>query len=270
MGRYLIWLMVLLPSAALGADPPLSVGLRYQAFAHGLPIMLMDVSLSINPRGYEINLSFHTTGLASLLYPGEQSDNVNGEWNGDHAAPVHFTASGVWRGQTRRTEIVYHDARPQVVALEPPITEEREPVPSDLQTGTEDTLSALVQLVRHVDSNSNCNTSARIYDGRRLSEIKARTTGAEVMEASGRSIFAGPTLRCDFTGQMLAGFSLNEDRSTARRPLHGSALFAPIAGTPALPVRIEFETRWFGDVTMFLTAATVTRAGMSQSVSTLR
>jgi len=38
--------------------------------------------------------------------------------------------------------------------------------------------------------------------------------------------------------------------------LHGSAWLAPfLPGTPALPVRISFQTRWFGVATMYLTSA---------------
>jgi hypothetical protein len=37
--------------------------------------------------------------------------------------------------------------------------------------------------------------------------------------------------------------------------MHGSAWLAPVvAGGPSLPVRMAFETRWFGDAIMYLTS----------------
>jgi len=241
MGRYLLPLLLILPCVARAAAPDATINLRYQAYAHGFAILAMDVTLATGPHSYALTLSYRTTGLARFLFPGEQNDAV----------------AGVWRGHARQTEISYQNQRPTVVRLISPGTREREPVPPALQIGTEDTLSALAQLVRRVDTSTTCDTSARIYDGRRLSEINARTVGMETVAATQRSIFVGPALRCDFEGHMLAGFLLDDNRAEMQRPLHGSAWFAAIEGSPPLPVRLQFETRWFGDVTMFLTAATI-------------
>jgi hypothetical protein len=94
----------------------------------------------------------------------------------------------------------------------------------------------------------------RTYDGRRTVEIEAHTVGDEVLEPTNRSSFSGKTLRCDFSGRMLAGFLFGDDRERDSKPMHGSAWLAPVAagGTP-LPVRMTFQTRWFGDATMYLT-----------------
>lgn len=55
---------------------------------------------------------------------------------------------------------------------------------------------------------------------------------------------------------MVAGFRLGDDHARDSRPLRGSAWLAPVvSGGPPLPVRMSFETRWFGDATMYLTAA---------------
>jgi hypothetical protein len=54
---------------------------------------------------------------------------------------------------------------------------------------------------------------------------------------------------------MLAGFKFDDDRGRDSKPMHGSAWLAPVvAGGPPLPVRMVFETRWFGDATMYMTA----------------
>ena len=97
------------------------------------------------------------------------------------------------------------------------------------------------------------------YDGRRVLALTAHTHGREMLAPTGRSIFSGQTLRCDFEGRELAGFLIGEDDPEHRQPLHGSAWLAPMApDAPSLPVRIAFETRWFGMATMYLTHATPT------------
>jgi len=120
-----------------------------------------------------------------------------------------------------------------------------------------DTLSALAQLMRRVETDGRCETSVRTYDGRRVLEVTAQTGAREELAPSGRSMFHGQALRCDFEGSELAGFLFGEDDPEHRRPLHGSAWLAPVLhDAPPLPVRIAFQTRWFGWATMYLTGAT--------------
>jgi hypothetical protein len=63
-------------------------------------------------------------------------------------------------------------------------------------------------------------------------------------------------LRCDFQGRELAGFLFGQDDPEHRQPLRGSAWLTPLhPGELPLPVRIAFQTRWFGWATMYLTGA---------------
>ena len=83
---------------------------------------------------------------------------------------------------------------------------EREPVPVSVQQNSVDSLSALALLIRRVADTGRCEASARMFDGNRASEITAHTAGDEVLAPTTLSSFSGKTLRCDFLGQMLAGF----------------------------------------------------------------
>jgi hypothetical protein len=101
-----------------------------------------------------------------------------------------------------------------------------------------------------------CDTEVHTYDGRRVLDVVARTRGTDRLDPTARSTFSGSALRCDFEGRELAGFLLGEDDTEHRRPLHGSAWLAPLMpNAPPLPVRIAFQTRWFGLATMYLTGA---------------
>jgi len=254
------------------ADPaPAAYNLHYEAQSLGLTVMQMDVSVRIFPRTYDVTLSYHSTGLAGFLYPGRQSDRVSGVWEGDRAAPQRYVGSGEWRGHQRRIDIAYRGGQPEILELSPPNTDERERVPASLQGGTEDTLSALAQLLRHVELSDSCNTSARVFDGRRLSEIDATTVGLQSLGRGAGAVFAGTALRCDFVGRMLAGFWLDRPHTTPGRPRRGSAWFAPLQpGGPSVPVRMSFQTDWFGDVTMVLTAATPQTVDLVQAASSPR
>ena len=158
------------------------------------------------------------------------------------------------RGRPLVTQIDYPGGNPRVVQLAPPVEDDRESVPASLQPGTIDSLSAMAELVASVARTGRCDGAQRTFDGRRLSELSARTVGEESLAPTGRSTFSGRALRCDLEGRQIAGFAKDADPAAAR-PLHGSAWFASLApGTPAVPVRISFETRFFGAATAYLVA----------------
>jgi opacity protein-like surface antigen len=258
MRRLAATLLALLSFAATPASAQVAqVQLAYDTYAAGIEVMQMHASIGLGPWNYRVAVDYHTTGLVGLLYRGHQTNSVRGNWQDEHADPLEFFGEGVWRGQQRRTLIDYNHGVPDVKDLQPPQVNERELVPSDLQLHTMDTLSALAQLIREVERARSCETAVHTYDGRRVLEVVARTGGPERLEATRSSIFSGDTLRCDFEGHEVAGFLIGEDNPEHRRPLHGSAWLAPmLPGAPPLPVRIAFETRWFGWATMYLTEAT--------------
>ncbi|MDR3533590.1 MAG: DUF3108 domain-containing protein [Rhodopila sp.] len=243
---------LLLPCAAFAQTSP-SLHASYSTYAAGIHVAEVETGFSFGPWTYQMNLGFHTTGMVGFFFRGHQFDLAHGAWQGKQAVPRRFIGEGVWHGKERLAEIEYQQGKPVVRQLAPPNEDEREPVPEPLQANSIDTLSALAELIHVVAETGLCETTVHTYDGRRATEIAAHTVGEEVLEPTSRSSFAGKALPCDFAGRMLAGFKFGDDRERDGRPMHGSAWLAPVvAGGPPLPVRMTFETRWFGDATMYL------------------
>jgi hypothetical protein len=248
----------LLPCAAFAqsssASVPQAMHASYETYAAGVHVAEVDTGFSFGSWNYQVNLGYRTTGLVGFFFRGHQFDRVSGTWRGRHAAPSEFVGQGEWRDVDRLADIDYEQGKPVIRRLVPPNAEEREPVPESLQANTIDTLSALAELIHVVAETGRCETTVRTYDGRRAVEIEAHTVGEEILEADSRSTFAGRALHCDFSGHMLSGFKFGDDRERDSKPMHGSAWLAPvIAGNSPLPVRMAFETRWFGEATMYLT-----------------
>lgn len=243
-------------AAPASAQRLAQVNLTYDTYAAGIEVMEMKAFFGLGPWNYQLNVEYHTTGLVGVFYRGQQVNRVRGVWQDNRPQPVEFSGDGVWRGKNRRTLIDYVGGEPDVKELTPPQESERQVVPTELRMHTMDTLSALAQLMREVEATGHCETQVRTYDGRRVLEIAARTGGQETLTASSRSAYHGPALRCDFEGREIAGFLNGEDDAEHRQPLHGSAWLAPmLQNSPPLPVRIAFQTRWFGWATMYLTSA---------------
>jgi hypothetical protein len=167
--------------------------------------------------------------------------------------PNEFVSQGRWRGEQRAVRIDYQQGSPVIRELTPTEDVPREPIPAALQQNTIDTVSALAQLIRKVERSGTCSGSVRTFDGRRVATVQAVTGVPEMLAGTSRSLFSGNALRCDFTAQQTAGFKMGDDKE--RKPLHGSAWLAPLRNNgPSLPVRLSFETRGMGNVTMYLTA----------------
>jgi hypothetical protein len=261
----MLLILLLMPLAGAPARAADEVVASYDTYAAGLNVAEVEAGFVIGPWSYQMRLAYHTTGLAGLLFSGHQVSQVDGTWRANAPMPHSYAGEGVWRSRQRTTRIDYQDGRPLVRALAPPNEDERETVPEALRANSIDTLSALVELVRRVADTGRCDSVARTYDGRRAVEIVATTAGEEVLAPTSRSSFSGPALRCDFAGRLLAGFLHTDDRACESKPLHGSAWLARVVpGGAPLPVRMAFETRWFGDATMYLRSITTDGQAIAQ------
>jgi hypothetical protein len=248
----------LLPTAGRAAADPVPaapVVVAYVAYAAALPVLRLHASYAIGPADYEVKLAFDTAGVFGALVHAHVDSVASGTLSDGRARPSRYYAAGTMRGQPHVTRIEYPAGEPRVEQLAPPVEQDNEPVSAAQQAGTIDSLSAMAELVSSVARTGRCDGTQRTFDGRRLSELSARTVGEESLAPTGRSTFSGRALRCNLEGRQLAGFAKDADPATAGRPLHGSAWFASLApGTPAVPVRISFETRFFGTATAYLVA----------------
>lgn len=242
-------------SAARAAEVPLFAS--YTAYFSGFRIATVDAALEIGAERYRLAATMRTTGLLALFLRGEQTVETQGAVRpgaGLGVAPERHTTQGRWRDRLRRIALAWADGDPQVLALVPADAEEREPVPPELTRGTIDALTAIVGLMRQVAATGRCEGEAALFDGRRRTDVAARTEGEETLIGHTAGIFAGPALRCAIEGRQIAGFWAGQDRAEAARPRSAVAwLAAPGPGLPPIPVRIDAETGW-GPVFIHLTA----------------
>ena len=250
MRRVLPPLLLALAGSAPSPPPPL----HYVAYSAGLRVLDVQFAFDIGPGSYTVASSVHTVGVLAAFVSGQAHSHVAGDWREQGAAPRHYESAGMWRGHTVRTVMDYDLGTPHAHDLLPdPDPDPREPVPASALPGAIDALSALATTVRQVARTGGCDGHVRLFDGRRLSDVSARTVGTETLPPTSRSSFQGPALRCDFEGTLLAGFTVEGDRAEQARPHRGTAWFAAVRpDSPKLPVRVTFDNRSFGSATMYL------------------
>lgn len=245
----------LVAALCLFAAPARAEKLHYVAYAVGLPAADVEMTLEPTDQSYRIGFAVRTLGVAELLAHARVHSEATGTWAPDNygrdTLPAHYEAQSQLRGTRRDTVMDFQNDNPMLRIAPVEEGEPREPVPPELQARTTDGISAIAGLLHHAERTGRCDDTVRTFDGRRLGETALRTVGMETLEATDRSSFAGPALRCDFTGRLLAGFIVGENKARAARPLHGSVWVAKVDGH-LVPVRMSFETRGFGDAVAYL------------------
>lgn len=254
-------LLHLLPQAASAAplpgptSPEGSFTADYIGISHGLTVLKLTGTITLTRVSYAARVTFQTAGLVGMIVHSDNDSTAVGTFDQDRVAPQSFLGSGRLRGVDRATRIEYKDGNPVIRLLKPPVEQERTAVAPQDTLHTIDTLSAVASLIRQVGEHGSCDGAVRTFDGRRLAVQTVHTTGGEVLAKTSRSSFSGTALRCDFDGQQLAGFVRTENETDLKKPRHGTAWLASVVpGAPPVPVRIVFENRLLGQVTLYLTA----------------
>ena len=236
--------------------PAAAAELNYSLYLLAVPLADATFTLDQNVSAYRMTMSFHTIGLADLVASDQLAEHITGRIENDRLLPYDYSSSSRLRGQDRLVSLIWRDGTPVATAIVPPNTTEREEVPPSMLPNTIDPLSAIVLMLRQVARTGRCDSSARTYDGRRVSLFEAKTIGEEDLPASHRSSFAGRALRCDFSERTLAGARIGSGHDEDAKERPGELWIAPIVpGGPRLPVRATVATRWFGDATVYLTSA---------------
>lgn len=214
----------------------------------GVTVMEARVVLDVGGPGapYMIETRSRARGLATLFFRGEQVSRSEGVWRGATPMPRLHRSGGNWRGSPRRTAMEYGPGGvPRTVVLEPVQDIERTPVPPEALPGTMDALSAMLQLARQVRETGRCEAQARIFDGRRLTQLDVTTDPVRLPEGGGQP-------SCVIESRMLAGVPVErpEDARPMRSVVHFGNPVQPDA--PMLPVRIELASRWWGTIQVVL------------------
>jgi hypothetical protein len=273
MRRAIVTLFLgLAPAATLFGPRPVAaqsatesaVAADYAFYTAGLNTGDLATEIRLAPDGYHLKFAFHTAGLFSAFVHGQNETIVDGRFLGPDAAPEHYLSTGLWSGTKWETSIDYVDREPFVRALIPPREPDREAVSPAQARQSIDSVSAMALLVHRIELTGRCDGTAQLFDGRRLMRLTARTVGREIVPRSSRSPYFGEAQRCDFEGVLTGGFEHDREEASTRRTKHGSAWFTIAApGTPPLPIRMDFETIWFGTASMYLTALHPQTAAMA-------
>jgi len=246
-----IWLLIPVPAPAQDA---IDVHASYDLYAAGFHVRRYGCRARHRPARLRRPARLPHHRLVSLFHHGHQLNTVFGTWQADRPQPEQFQSVGVWEGEDKVTLMDYLHGQPLVRKTDPAAG-------PGTRAGAVVVAAELGGFAQraglHDPPGDRYRTLRRLAPPVRRQPRQrdhAHTAGEENLLPNSRSIYSGKALRCDFVGQMLAGFQYQDNTAYDHRPLHGSAwLAAVVPGAPPVPVQMQFDTRWFGEATMYLT-----------------
>ena len=256
----LLGLVALMLAAPARAEAPAEtrpdwrpVSLLYEVHAGGLHVFTINLEAALGTRDYDLSLSARTDGTLAWLLDWSLMSAVNGRPAEAGPAPDWFRSESAWRGKERWVELRYgagEGAAPGVESVPPPEEDDRPRVPDALRVGTVDPLSAGIGLIYALADQAHCDTALPVFDGRRRFEAKSRDLGMTEIAVSDLAPYGGEARACAVTVEPVTGFW--RDSKYKPEPQDFTVFLRTLStGEPALPVRIEADTR-FGAVRVHL------------------
>ena len=243
-------LALLLMLSSTGFSPAGATEAVYQVTQTGIPFVEITAQFESRPDGYWMRSVSKAVGIGRVFAAHEIRSEVEGAWRAEGVAPQRFQAEGNWRGNARRTVLLYREGMPQPLEMEPPEGATNEPVPLPARRGAIDGLSAFALMSRTVAQTGRCDLTGPIFDGRRRLDWSSRTMGAARITHAGKEIEA---LQCGLESRLIAGVRHGDDRARATQPRTATAWLAKVdPRLPAIPIRVEFPSTIFGTMRMEL------------------
>lgn len=229
--------------AARAADEAAAFRLDFEAYLGGFRVMSIASEGHYTAQGYAIEAAARTRGVVGWFGNWTGNGTSTGAVTAHAFVPRMHRDDSTWRGDKRFVELDYAaDGSVTVRAEPPPEKDNRDPVPPGETSGTMDSLSAVVALIRAVNSAGRCAGEARIFDGRRRFDLKLGGGEQAMLEKSDQLFYGGPALKCAGTIRRIGGFWKGTDyRLDDDKPSYVWMARLTPSG-PLLPVRMEIET----------------------------
>lgn len=177
-------------------------------------------------KAYAVSGRLQSTGVAAMLRKFSYTAKANGAVSGNRYTPARYSEEADTGKRKGKSQIEYRRGVPTKVTNTPPRESKVDP---GTMGGTVDPLTSLYATLRDVDAGQECQSSVKMYDGRRATQItlsKPRRNGNRVT--------------CAGEYRRLAGFS---EKDMAEKTRFAFTLtYAPLDNSRMRVVEISTDT----------------------------
>lgn len=237
-------LVVLASAGLIGMAAGESLRLGYEAYAGGLHVMTLGVSIEEHSGDYRIATDLRTRGLADFFIGMQIHSQATGGIRHGDLLPFRYLNRGKF-GRRERTLTL--EPRPDggffVEASPARAEEERMPIPAASLPGALDPLTAILRASRTITDTGSCRQRVAVFDGRRRYDLVFTDEGDRQLTPTRYSVFSGPARLCRLRQDRIGGFLTDAGEKEIGRE---SVLWiaSPLARAPPVPVLLELDTSW--------------------------
>ena len=123
------------------------------------------------------------------------------------------------------------------------------PLTAQMRVNVLDPYSAVLRLIRHIETTSECNETYEIYDGRRRTRLHFKSLGTNDLTETRPGEFVGEALVCSLEFEPIGGHQIDSKwRSDDKDDNDRIKMFfgRPLQGQ-IVPVRVEVDS-WIGTI----------------------
>lgn len=244
--RRALFPVLLLPllAAAPAAAEKRDVDLSYSIYVGGFQVATLKIDMDLATAEYDIAAQVKTTGLVGRMFPWWMKAYSRGQIVDAGVMPVSAGQKNNWRGRERFIDMKFTDGVARIDRIAPkPDNDDRDRVPAEMRTGVLDLASAIISIIRRMDSAEPCAVEVPVFDGRRRYDLVSVPDGSDKLKPNGYTPYVGETVNCIVSVRKKAGFKKNDDsgwndKGRSARVWMGKAF----GDVPPVPVRLTLNT----------------------------
>ena len=252
-----LWLLVVSGwSAPAGAAEQRRLVLDYVVYVGGWETVKISFVAKLKPDAYDLTMALNGEGVLDWWFKLRLDAFSRGRVKDGDIIPERAGADSSWNGKQRQTRLLYSASGPPKVELTPPPkSDDRDPVPVELQRGTRDLAGAAFAMLTNIERRGGCDLREPVFDGRRRYDLRLAQLGQETMAPSDYSPYTGQADRCSFRIDRIAGYRKKNSPSKWRKPDFATLWVGKVFdGVPPLPIRAQIDTVVGGLVTHLVNA----------------
>lgn len=217
--------------------------LRYQVAWGNMTLAEAKVNYDLREDRYEIEGSGESQGTLAFFFPWKGSARTIGLNTPDGYRVSRHDSEGSYDDKTRRTTVLWRsDDAPPELTLEPqPDLSEVTPVPQAETADTADPFTVLLSTLDKLEQGERCEAEARVWDGRRLYDLKIEHIGRAELMPDRPWAYSGSAIGCSLTYTPIGGFRRESEWKDRQDEIRRIIWVGRHANEKMVPVRIELS-----------------------------
>lgn len=190
------------------------MALQYDVYAGGFKALNAQLSLDLDKKAYDMELSAETEGFIGTLFPWKGDYSTSGHAEKGSLIPSIYTATSTWRSKSNTTEMSYdpNGKLLKTTQQDGNKTTVNRDIDEGLSRDAVDMLTGALMMFQNTKNKQTCKGSFPVFDGKRRFNIVLKDDGKELISKNKYSTFSGEALRCTVKVEPVAGFK-EKDKS---------------------------------------------------------